>query len=70
MRLIALTNSFGDDDQSWGGGVVLLWMYVYPPFLTSLHFLFVLVAPPPENKETPWNLSQKNLYLSSFPPFR
>lgn len=28
MRLIALINSMGDVDQSWGGGPVLCWMCV------------------------------------------
>ncbi|KAL6363125.1 hypothetical protein LRP88_02531 [Fusarium phalaenopsidis] len=27
MRLIALINSMGDMDQSWGGGPVLLWIF-------------------------------------------
>ncbi|KAK3367556.1 hypothetical protein B0H63DRAFT_83670 [Podospora didyma] len=27
MRLVALINSMGNTDQSWGGGVVLLWIF-------------------------------------------
>ncbi|KAG9252673.1 uncharacterized protein F5Z01DRAFT_222132 [Emericellopsis atlantica] len=27
MRLVALINSMGDEDQSWGGGPVLLWIF-------------------------------------------
>lgn len=36
MRLIALINSMGVIDQTWGGGPVLLWMYVVvAPFFHS-----------------------------------
>jgi hypothetical protein len=35
MRLVALINSMGDIDQSWGGGPVLLWMYV-PPWILAV----------------------------------